>query len=236
MNLDIYIGAFGASLAILIIGILEYLYGPNESDSRLLQLVASVCLLSGFVLNLWVMRRRKFSASKGSDNLKRREISRFLKVLSKQEDEAMGYPTQEKSDDGLNIDGSSFNDIHWVYRCHSSLDGTTSRGSWSRIPSLLLVHGDHIAMQIGDTAPANCRLAEHGQTDIKIIGVDDRITLDSFGEGTASVLGTLPRGRTTLDNDSDHLLTLCNDMRIYVLLESPLESFLRQRNGKIVRK
>lgn len=231
MNLDIYIGAFGASLAILAIAITGYLYEPGDEASNLSQLVASIILLSGFVVNLWVMRRRKFSTSKGSDNSKRREISRFLKELNKQEDEAMGYPTEEKPDDGLNIEGSSFNDIHWAYRCKSRLDGEISGGSWGRIPSLLLVHGDHIAMQIGDTAPANCRLAEDG---MKVIGVGDRITVDSFGAGTASVVGTLPRGRSTLENDSDHLLSLCNNMRIFVLLESPLESFLLQRNGEMI--
>lgn len=232
MNLDIYVGALGASLAIFAIATLGYLYGSDEN--KLSQLVASIVLLSGFVSNLWVMRRRQFSSFKGSDNLKRREISRFLKELSKEEDVAMSCSTSEKCDDGLNLEGSSFNDIHWVYRRRSGLDGTASGGSWCRIPSLLLVHGDHIAMQVGDTTPANCRLSEPGQSGMRIIGVGNRITLESLGEGTDSVLGALPKGRTTLENDSDHLLTLCNTMRVYVILETPLESFLLQRNGKII--
>jgi hypothetical protein len=62
----------------------------------------------------------------------------------------------------------------------------------------------------------------------------ERITLETFGETTTSAIGKLPRGRTTLPKDSDELLALSNHIQIFVLLESPLEKFLRAPRGKLM--
>jgi hypothetical protein len=190
-------------------------------------------MLSGSIFNILVVRRRRFSISKGSDKLKRREISKFLKELEKQEDECMHNTFDDASEDSLTLSGTSLTDIYPVYRrCNNNLDGTPTGGSWSRIPSLLLVQGDHIALQVGDTAPANCRIVSNGvKLTEKIIGAGDRITLETSGENANSILNKLPKGRTTLKNNSEDLLTLCNKMRLFVLVSSPIETFLRQRKG-----
>lgn len=234
-DLDIYVGAFGTSLAILIIACVGFVHEESTGFGvRQSQLVAAIVMFLGFLANIWVVRRRRFSNSKGSDRLKRREIYTFLKELEKQEDELLEHSNGVSSDGGLNLAGNSLNDIQKVYRRYCNQDGTTSGGSWSRIPSLLLVHGDHIALQVGDTVPANCRLVETSKSDHRIIGAGDRITLAKFKETTTTVTANLPRGRTTLKNDSENLLTLCNNMRIFVVLETPLDTFLRQRKGELL--
>ena len=48
-------------------------------------------------------------------------------------------------------------DVHSTYRIScSDIDGK-GEGQWHRIPTLLLVEGDFIALKVGDTAPAKCR-------------------------------------------------------------------------------
>ena len=232
LDLDFYFGAFGASLALLIIASV----GSSEQDTdinvRRSQLVAAIFMFTGCIFNLWVVRRRRFSTSKGSDSLRRWEISNFLKALEKQEEEFERISSyediDESMDSGLNLSGNSLNDIYPVYRLFHKPNKPSSNGSWSRIPSLLLVKGDYIALQVGDTVPADCRLVD---SSAKIIRAGERITLETFGEKPHKVLNNLPRGRTTMKNKSEDLLTLCNQLRIFVLLESPLETFLHQRRG-----
>ena len=55
--------------------------------------------------------------------------------------------------DPIEISGTSLTDIYPVYRVSEDGDG-----AWLKLPSLLLVKGDFIALQLGDTAPGNCEL------------------------------------------------------------------------------
>jgi hypothetical protein len=238
-DLDLYIGAFGATLAIVIISGLSL--SDREHGTSILgasaetrfyrsHLAASVLLLSGCIFNIWVVARRRYSCSRGSDSLKRREISKFLRAIERQEQDC---EHDAFSEEGLNLVGSSLTDIYPVYRLRQSKDHRILGGSWTRIPTLLLVRGDHIALQTGDIAPAECRVVE-GPMASSTVASGERITLETFGETTTSAIGKLPRGRTTLPKDSDELLALSNHIQIFVLLESPLEKFLRAPRGKLM--
>lgn len=112
-----------------------------------------------------------------------------------------------------------------VYRV--SLRNGKQMASWSRIPSLLLVAGDVVALQIGDIAPADCELLDPNDKAIRC-KVGDSMKTAFVQEG---FLSTLPSGRTTIQKDSDAFLQLCNGMRIFRVTETPLETFLRKPTG-----
>ena len=87
----------------------------------------------------------------------------------------------EKSDNNFNfqkspiqLPGTSLTDIYPIYRrmtskpsSHQTLNNAklnikekAVEGEWHRIPKLLLVKGDYIALQVGDTTPAKVQLLE----------------------------------------------------------------------------
>ena len=237
-NLDIYVGAFGSTIAIFVVACLSVarpgfatLGISEEKQFFRSELAAAVILLWGCLFNIWVVARQRYSSSRGTDSLKRREIMRFLRALTRQEESCVEDDANSNlaSEEGLNLAGTSLTDIYPVYRLNQRGEDTVFGGSWSRIPTLLLVQGDHIALQVGDIAPAACRSLEGSIT----LCAGERITLSSFGTNTNSVLGKLPKGRTTLPKDSDGILDLCNHMQTFVVLESPLEVFLQEPGGKL---
>jgi hypothetical protein len=253
-DLDVYIGAFGSSLAILVITWLtrnqngltttssETAESQNENnrinngDYPRLQFTAGILVFLGSLINLWMIQRRRYSNNQGNDSLKRREISRFLKEIEKQEEERL--TRQDGLDDDVNIqehplelDGTALAGVYPVYRRKFRYGGKPEAGSWCRIPTLLLVKGDHIALQVGDIAPAACKLIEVHKAPVRL-EAGELITLETFQETSTLTAGKWPRGRTTLPKDSDKLLTLCNNMRIFEVLETPLEGFLKQPRGK----
>jgi hypothetical protein len=259
-DLDI-LGALIVSVAILVIAILSFTSvipgdGKDVNDFSRSQLVGAVAIFSGSIVNIWLVARYRYSASHGTESLKRRMVSRFLKELQEQEGRCSSSNRKATSDksvpfesisqllnepDNNNIDlvGTSLTDVYPVYRLMDSgvvndrhddeFQVRTCKGSWCRVPTLLLVEGDRIALQIGDSAPAKCRVVEGGKS-MTIFESGQEIGLDgSSGESVGSLMGKLSKGRTTLSShDSDGLMRLCNNVRIFEVLETPLESFLRE--------
>lgn len=173
-NLDCYFGSILCSLALLVLSVTLYIRndrdernsiqdGSNEtlnSSLRLYQshITGSTLLLSGSMLSIWFLRRRRISNARGAETKKRHAIETFLPVLQelincKGENEN-SLTEEERKPLQQNIPGTSLTDIYPVYR----LDGDGRNGKWHKIPSLLLVEGDFIALQLGDTAPADCKL------------------------------------------------------------------------------
>jgi hypothetical protein len=140
--------------------------------------------------------------------------------------------------------------------------------------SLLLVEGDFIALQLGDTAPADCKMLTGGKlgsaptasseslkthsqpnlrstystTNLKAFAPREPILIKA-GErvepphrlrgdhhnprANAQVCDPLfHAGKSSLPRHSRKLLHLNNHMRIYQLLETPIESFLKKEKGK----
>lgn len=239
LDLDVFIGAFGPSLAVLVISFICHsrngLVDEDFKDGTFqLQSSASILLFLGSLINIWLIQRRRRSNRVGVGSLKRREISTFLKELEKQEEERL--TRQDNSNDTdiqehpLELDGTSLAGVYPVYRRKFHYGGKSEAGSWCRIPTLLLVKGDHIALQIGDVAPAACKLIEEHKVEV-YLKAGEVITLETFQETSNLTAGKWPRGRTTIPRDSDRLLTLCNNMRIFEVIETPLDSFLNQSRG-----
>jgi hypothetical protein len=253
-DLDLYCGALSLSFGLLVLACLAWVSSVKEgstllnaaADHRvyLSQLCAAVLLAFTTMASVWMVRRRQFACTSDVDSVKRREIKRFLKSMEWQDVE----DTKEDNDNGnlrytasaqagvkfesIKLPGTSLTDIYPVYR----LSSEGGQGSWSRLPTLLLVKGDYVALQVGDLAPSKCALvSETGDFtngNIQFVGGGERITSESFGGSKPTV--ALPKGRTTLATGSDKLLELCNSLRVFVLLESPLHSFLRLSVGTLI--
>jgi hypothetical protein len=236
-DLDLY-GSILASTAILLIAALAYsdeaisIGNNGDVNSRVhrSELAGAILLLMGCLFNIWVVARRRYSSSRGTDSLKRREIAKFLKALDRLDEDTAEDPSGTPTEDTIDLVGTSLTDIFPVFRVREVTNGNKSRGSWARIPTLLLVEGDFVALQVGDLAPATC-ISVGISSAVKIDG-GERLTLETFGETAESVLETLPKGRTTLPNESDALMKLCNHTQIFKLLESPLKGFLVEPRGK----
>jgi hypothetical protein len=245
-DLDLYAGSLPLSIALFILASVSLHGNSGLSPAASLsiyrgELAASVLLVTGSVVSLWMVRRRRFLTNNDGENAKRREILRFLRTVAASSDNkgdkdsvgnsaasAMGFGDSVM---GVSVSGTALTDIYPVYR-HSGSDDH-ALASWARIPSLLLVAGDYIALQVGDIAPASCAIVDPTPpTKVSTIASGDRIELSSFGDTLASVMNQLPRGRSTLPMDSDHLLTLCNKMRVFRVQKAPLDDFIHRSQGK----
>ena len=240
-DLDVYVGSVGSALVILSLSvILNSRNGLSvddfEDDFFKLQSRAGIILFVGSLINIWLIQRRRRSIYQGNDRLKRREISTFLKEIENQEEERLtrqdGLENSDIQEHPLELDGTALAGVYPVFRRHFRNGQDSDAGSWCRVPSLLLVQGDHIALQIGDVAPASCKLIEEHKVSVHL-KAGEIITLKTFQETSNLTAGKWPRGRTTLPKDSDRLLTLCNNMRIFQVIETPLDAFLKQPRGKL---
>ena len=225
------------------------------------QVAAAVLLLVGSIGNFWIVRRSTFLRAHDTEHAKRREINKFLNVvrgLERQMTMMNQYDTggiQQEQEHGQDWDLNPRNlpqnasetgpsDIYPVYRQLSQ-----GRYLWIRLPSLLLVEGDIVALQIGDIAPADCSFVVNqyytnnnninkkgtptsgdgaGAAVPVIIQAGEIVTLESMGETTSQVMAELPRGRTTLPEMSEKLLLLCNNMRIFCVQKAPIQDFIHQ--------
>ena len=288
---------------------------------------ASLLYLISSITSLWITkRRRKVSQDTDSSIERRRCVSSFLDGMKKcrrennnmECDESKRYSSSKSrmdinNDNMKNVDTiprKNVEDVYSTYRINSNhvvvgqqqsqqQQQQQGRGHWHRIPTLLLVEGDFIALKVGDIAPARCTLVRnsssnddddddvHGTTK-KNIEAGERLTIDSLSslakdalsldnakastattssvsnvsEGTASSISSvgtlltsnttkpegleppkskkkneagtlhsvssLPPGRSTLKQHSQEMLLLANGVQIFVLLETPLISFLRK--------
>ena len=270
---------------------------------------ASLLYLISSITSLWITkRRRKVSQDTDSSIERRRCVSSFLDGMKKcrrennnmECDESKRYSSSKSrmdinNDNMKNVDTiprKNVEDVYSTYRINSNhvvvgqqqsqqQQQQQGRGHWHRIPTLLLVEGDFIALKVGDIAPARCTLVRnsssnddddddvHGTTK-KNIEAGERLTIDSLSSlakdalsldnakastattasvsnisegtnttkpagqekkneaGTLHSVSSLPPGRSTLKQHSQEMLLLANGVQIFVLLETPLISFLRK--------
>jgi hypothetical protein len=213
-DLDLYFGALAFSIALLALSFFslsakwgnvgESALRPTASEGVYKsQVVASLLLVAGSCASTWMVRRRGFLSLNDTDYSKRREIIRFLRS-----------PIFQKSSLGSSQSVPASSQVE-------------DSPSWTQIPSLLLVRGDYIALQIGDIAPANCVMVHSDEITVRV-AVGERLNLDNADQ----LLADLPRGRTTIAPDSELLLTLCNRTRVFLVLDTPLEEFIYRPSGK----
>jgi hypothetical protein len=259
-DLDLYAGSLPLSIALFILACVSLHERKDPGHSHLGlhpaaklsiyrgELAASVFLMVGSIVSLWMVRRRRFLCNNDGENAKRREILRFLRTVASDKQsggdkENAGHTGAaaamagfgDSVSMGVAVAGTALTDIYPVYRQSGSGDNAVA--SWARIPSLLLVAGDYIALQVGDIAPASCAIVDPSSSNkVSTIASGDRIELSSFGNTLASVMNQLPRGRSTLPMDSDHLLTICNKMRVFRVQKAPLDDFIHRSQGKSAHK
>jgi hypothetical protein len=248
-DLDVYFGAIPFStglLAIGCVGLSSRSEGVGQGALRptadvsiyAAQAIAGGLLLGGALIGLAVVCRRRYLDANDGETAKRREIANYLRSIDAEEAKTADEVDSSQKvgrtglDSPMNAIGTALNDVYPVYRSVKDKGGGY-RAAWSRLPSLLLVQDDIVALQIGDIAPARCVSIDGPSNGPAVtLSPEQRITLGSVRKDVALVLGSLPRGRTTLAADSDDVLTLCNRMRVFRVLESPLHDFLRRRPGK----
>ena len=270
-DLDIWFCSVGSSVAMLVVGALAMVESITQNDDpssmsssssffhrfARSQLAGSILILIGCVMNIWSISRYRFSASQGTDGLKRRMIARFIRTITDEEKHCSrnnartgntGHDINNDDNNGIDLAGTSLTDIYPVYRRSGVSTVTTSQmgtasngnnevpsGSWSRVPALLLVRGDFIALQVGDVAPCKCQLlyTEGGEQKISAeFDVGETITVGKSSdskENIKQIISDLPKGRTTFPPDSNKLLQLCNDMTVFEVLETPIIPLLHEK-------
>ena len=245
-------------------------------------MISSIIFTFTSILSLWSIRRRK-QTSILEINLKRRKnVSLLIQELNSLE-RAHDQQEQEQSPSLHNYNNripgqNALSDVYLVYRLSPSTSGKRrDKGQWHRIPSLLLVEGDFIALQTGDIAPADCKLvtgsrfgslarasetldAKNNQDpitsaaaadtttsktpprvrDVKVIKAGDKIKPlfirkrpDQARNSIQSAIPWFPPGKSTLPEKSRKLLHLCNNKRVFEVLEAPMSKFLRSGTGKL---
>lgn len=246
-DFDLYAGSLSLSVAFLILagfslearrrGVGLSPLNAAASISVYRAEVASGCLLVvGSMISLWMVRRRRFLFQNDSFNAKRSEVVRFLRAFDRETEEIKAANVHHANTDcaGLDLLGTALTDIYPVYRVSGHEEEEAAAAGWSRIPSLLLVEGDFVALQVGDTTPADCISLEAKPGDGNIqLNEGELVSLESIGENSISLTSKLPQGKITLPSFSNHLLTLCNGIRIFVVRKAPLFDFIRHAQGTL---
>ena len=266
-DFDLYFGALSLSLILLIVISLSLHSGRHlDSDDikwlmlkprvklSLLytELIGTIILVLASLLNIVVLQRRRFLNTNDKEHSKRRDLQKFLRTATSNTDQHNGSSSNHNSSnakqDGSNLSVpcqlTSQTEIYPVFRkpphTTTTSNTNTNAASWTTIPSLLLVKGDWIALQVGDIAPANCttiRITTTSTTTTPTtFAAGERITMEALHCTTDSVIANLPAGRTTLQKShtltsSEHFLMLCNNMQICILNESPIISSLERNSG-----
>lgn len=200
------------------------------------QVAASTLLLVGSFFCVFLVKRREYTFAHDSDVSKRKTLRKFLRANQDHDESLISSDERNSGEDSvgqqqLHHSGTSRTGIFPAYRRSGEREAV-----WYRIPTLLLVKGDYIALQVGDVAPARCKLmnADSQGSATCVIQGGETITASTFGDlwGLSPSLKFLP-GKSTISSQSRELLELCNHMSLFVLEETPLEPFLRLPNGKI---
>jgi len=211
------------------------------------QLAASVMFVTGSIFSMLISWRRKVTSQRDSYVGKRRTVLSFLEVMDNWKESEQEHVAEENRpnlsqndaatdhrDDVVQLSGTSLTDIYSVYR------SSNSNAKWHKIPSLLLVEGDLVSLQVGDIAPAKCTEVQcSASTSLhrhENIAAGEKLTVQSLSgghRGKGGVFSQLPPGRSSLKpENSRELLELCNKTRIFVVLETPLVEVLQKGQGK----
>ena len=162
-NLDIIAGAIPLSIAILVLSSLSLHRHINNGSGEIDlperpvyqgQVVAAAFMVLAALLSVVVLWRRRVVAKMDISSYQRREIKKYLSRSQRSEGlennsmrSSIEIPREEQEMDKL-VSGTSLTDFYPVYR-RSDHQGPT--GAWHSLPALLLVQGDFVALQVGDT-------------------------------------------------------------------------------------
>jgi hypothetical protein len=250
---DFYAGALPMSAALLALSITSLeARKRGDADSGLnasaalsvyrTQVAGATLLLAGTLISIFLVKRREHIFARDSDVAKRTTISRFLQATEEQGGSSIeiisGGSARSRAESEIVVDqqlhhsGTSRTDIYPAYR---RSDAVNQQGAfWHRVPTLLLVKGDFIALQVGDVAPTRCKLLDTTgmMKSLCVVEGGERITIASFGDSQPAPTSKFLRGKSVVPPQSRQLLELCNHLSVFVVEETPLESFLNLPHGK----
>jgi len=246
-------------------------YDPFISDSDpfinfyVELLVAGFIALSSCFLSNYMLWQRNVISNVNRDAGLKESVNSFASYLTKIYSTSNDSGKKDSRYKTKNIPpkttklsgGTSLTDIYPVYRRNNDADPIQNKneGTWHRVPKLLLVRGDYIALQVGDTTPAAseliCNKNEakmlHNQLSnspsLTIKG-GERITLDVMNHITQNEDSSKrsnfaqknqtakKNARVVLDEESTQLLAFNNGMKLFILKETPLQLFLERIRSK----
>jgi hypothetical protein len=300
----------------------------NFSAMHKSYMIASIIFVLTSIFSMWVMKCRRTTSIRDVYWKRRKNVRLLLHLLDSlehaheiEEDRPQSQLDNATTTSKLyaQLPGNALSDIYLVYRTSSTTTKATTssrkakttsgkitqtsqervKGSWHKIPSLLLVPGDFIALQTGDVAPADCKIAVGSRfgSSRKIQKITSCSSLSSLSQQqnnlpsrdvngmeasstTASqqlfhsnfsgdisnvkagdVIQALskcvrsdhqqqqqqqqqqrhrnqsaslefPPGKSTLPEYSRKLLHLCNNKRVFEVLEAPICAFLKSKPSK----
>ena len=289
-NLDCYCGSILLSVVMLIMSISFYLLEDNSNyDTEIHQrkqylleihksyIVTSALCTTLSIFSLWTIRRRNHVSKYDIHLKRRRNVSSLLETLKNLEishEQADSYPYAVNSPTEGEINQSNsaigeqhipgnnaLSDVYDVYRLSSTSERSRAKGGWHKIPSLLLVKGDFVALQTGDIAPTDCKMVTSSRFGSlptmnhprKTMNKKMSAPISKSREGVAikrgeiipppvrihqqrgnvqSLTSWFPPGKSTLPEHSRKLLHLCNNKRVFEVQESPMCRFLKSQVGK----
>jgi hypothetical protein len=206
---------------------------PAQSDLPesfiLMQRIAAVLFLvsslaSASILNRWAAVRERDQSIE-----RRRCVTSFLKEMECVDEKTVSTDGSGGEHVSISTDAiprKNVEDVYSTYRLNNTkCSGNPHPGAWHRIPTLLLVQGDHIALKVGDTCPAKCKSTKNRGCVITV-NAGERLTLDVLGSHHLK----FPAGKSTVKADDD-ILMLANGVQVFEMLETPLESFLNNNEA-----
>ena len=177
---------------------------------RGMQRGASLLFLISSLVSTWIARRRRRVSRDTDGSIERRRcVSAFLEGMAirmgglahqssrRRPVDIASAATQNPNT--FHVDTIPRKNVEDVYSTYRLVDD--HRGWWHRIPSLLLVEGDYIALKVGDTAPAKC-VAVEDDGRRNVIEAGERLTIDSLSPPARESLALeSTKASTTADTD-----------------------------------
>ena len=253
-DLDIILGSVLLSFVLLILS-------AQASDLSAERIVASILLVLTSLTSVCINFRWKNISSRDMESKKRRIIANFLLEmrntvkndrLETNRQSSDGY--HDKSTAKITLNGTSLSDVYTVYRLPSmtkiqtndknnAMNEDNKGGEWHRVPSLLLVEGDYIALQIGDIAPASCeaihdtknnrQMRRFSESSAPAKRKSKRLIIQAHEKVPSTLhlnakggFANLPPGRSRLPNKSKVLMQATGNIQVFQLKGTPINEFL----------
>eukprot|EP00804_Cyclotella_cryptica_P006214 CCRYP_015276-RB/>CCRYP_015276-RB protein AED:0.09 eAED:0.09 QI:480/1/1/1/0.8/0.83/6/1636/1103 len=203
-----------------------------------MQRIASIFFLISSLASAIVVNRRTKVSEMDQSIERRRCVTAFLEEMKRLPDEISFAVERERSklvDQCSNtfkdvIPRKHVEDVYSTYRLDNTIGNNDNnnlrRGQWHRIPALLLVKGDCIALKVGDTSPSTCQSVHGKEGDSIMIHRGERLTVEVLGD---KLNLDLPAGKSTV-KAGEELLLLTNGVQVFEIMQTPLETFLNEDN------
>eukprot|EP00624_Nannochloropsis_granulata_P001749 evm.model.NODE_18601_length_27381_cov_31.837370.5 len=236
-------------LCVVVLGIGHALgehYHDNDEDDRIAKWVYRAVLLVNVVLNVWIVAARHVCQE-------REVLGRVRKTVEIYRNHVLATDNSTTGDEGpwslpeqvaVLKRGSPMVSIYPVFR----------EGKWERVPALLLVEDDVIALGTSDITPARVEEldCEPGDDEGGVEHDDEKAESAHYRSGGRPLQQVpdqgasgawLPAGakvgfrldrrisflrKCTISPTSRRLLVLCGDMRTFRVRETPLQAFLEE--------